>query len=150
MASSLNILADSQLENHDKCEPNPAESDDFFDAILNIEETKTREGFAKGTEAQKVKLTLEGFNLGLTKGFEIGSEVSFYQSFAETWLQNPKGVSEKEQKVLEQLLKLTQEFPKDNSKEQDTKLKAINAKFKQSCAMLKIKNSSEGLRDSTW
>ena len=126
------------------------QNDDLFDGILNIEENKTQEGLESGLKAQRVKLNLEGFNLGLTKGFEIGSQLSFYENFAKTWLSIPKtGISEKERKVLEQLLKLTKEFPKENTKDQDLKLSKIEGKFKQVCAMLKIK-SEKSEKDSTW
>ena len=47
---------------------------DPFDAILNIEEEQTKLGHQQGQKLQKTKYTLEGFNLGLSKGFEIGSE----------------------------------------------------------------------------
>ena len=92
---------------------------DPFDAILNIEEEQTKLGHQQGQKLQKTKYTLEGFNLGLSKGFEIGSEIAFYQAFAKTWLSHPK-ISVKEKKVLEQLLKLTQKFPQHNSKEEET------------------------------
>ena len=120
-------------ENHDN-------EFDLFESILSIEETKTREGFKQGHKVQQEKFNCEGFNLGLTKGFEIGNEIAFYQAFAQTWLDLPQ-ISSKEKKVLEQLLKLTQEFPQDNSEEKAAELKlAVNAKFKQASAILKLKS----------
>jgi hypothetical protein len=123
---------------------------DPFDAILNIEEEQTKLGHQQGQKIQKIKFTLEGFNLGLSKGFEAGSEIAFYQAFAKTWLSHPN-ISGKEKKVLEQLLKLTQKYPEHNSKEEETGVlkQSMNAKFKQACAVLKIdaKNSTQ---DFTW
>jgi len=123
---------------------------DPFDTILNIEEDQTKLGLQQGQKLQKTRFTLEGFNLGLSKGFEVGSEIAFYQAFAKTWLSHPN-ISGKEKKVLEQLLKLTQKFPEHNSKEEETAVikQSMNAKFKQACAILKIDAKSSS-QDSTW
>lgn len=128
---------------------NQEEEIDPFDAILNIEENQTKLGLQQGQNAQKIKFTLEGFNLGLSKGFEVGSEVAFYQAFAQTWLKHPR-ISAKETKVLEQLLKLTQEFPAYNSKEEKTSdiKQLMNSKFKLACKLLKIKNKQA--QDNSW
>ena len=144
--ASHQIIDGNQSGNHEE------ESVEFdFDAILNIEENQSKLGFEQGQILQKTKFTLEGFNLGVSKGFEVGSEVSFYQAFAKTWLSHPK-ISAKETKVLEQLLKLTQKFPEHNCKEEentDIKL-SMNAKFKQACAILKVDAKSDNSQDSSW
>ena len=111
---------------------------DFLDIVNNIEVENCQKGFDHGSHIQKEKLSREGFQLGLTKGFEVGNEIAFYQSFAQTWLM--VAPSPKEKKVLEQLLKLAQTIPEHNSKE-DTLLdlkQALNAKFKQASAILKL------------
>ena len=121
---------------------------DFLDAVNNIEAEHCQKGFHHGSNIQKEKLSREGFQLGLSKGFEIGNEIGFYQAFAQTWLVI---ATTKEKKVLQQLLKLTQEFPEHNSKE-DTVVElkqALNAKFKQACAVLKLDTKSE-TKDTTW
>jgi len=130
---------------------NQEEEIDPFDAILNIEENQTRLGLQQGQIAQKTKFTLEGFNLGLSKGFEVGSEVAFYQAFAQTWLKHPR-ISAKETKVLEQLLKLTQEFPAYNSKEEKTSdiKQSMNSKFKLACKLLKIDAKNKQAQDNSW
>lgn len=140
----------STTKNDDNVE-SAIQNEDIFDAILNIEESKTKEGQYQGNKVQKEKFTSEGFNLGLKKGFEVGSEIAFYKAFAQTWLQLPN-LKEKEAKVLEQLLKLIEKFPTHNSKEEsetDCKL-AINAKFKQACAILKINSVKSPLEVKDW
>ena len=145
-------MASNQISNGNQNGVQEEDSVEFdFDAILNIEGNQTRLGFEQGQNLQKTRFTVEGFNLGLSKGFEVGSEVAFYQAFAKTWLSHPK-ISAKQKKVLEQLVKLTQKFPEHNSKEEETsdiKL-SMNAKFKQACAILKVDAKSDNSRASTW
>jgi hypothetical protein len=54
----------------------------------------------------------EGFILGVKKGFEIGSEVGFFQSFAQVWIKlvqaQSEGQNKKNQKVKSELEKLAQ------------------------------------------
>ena len=68
------------------------------------------QGSAVATERDRK----EGFILGLKKGFEIGSEVGFFQSFAQVWIkliQEPSADgqdnSKKNQKVKSELEKLS-------------------------------------------
>ncbi len=125
------------------------ESSDPFDAILNIEETKTKQGYTLGKEAQKEKLTCEGFNLGLSKGIEVGAEIGLYQALARTWLQHPE-VTSKEKKLLEQLATLCREFPAHNDENSAELKQKINAKFKQVCANLKISTNIPSGKDQSW
>ena len=137
------------VDQHD-CQPVEEDNDDFLDTVNNIEVETCQQGFDHGSHIQKEKLSREGFQLGLAKGFEVGNEIAFYQSFAQTWLLVVK--SPREKKVLEQLLKLAQAVPEENSKE-DTLLdlkQALNAKFKQASAILKLDTKSSAGSDISW
>ena len=49
----------------------------------------------------------EGFSLGVKKGFEIGSEIGFFESFAKVWLKLVEADSDKKvEKVRKELKKL--------------------------------------------
>lgn len=125
------------IDRQNNCQSMDEDHADFLDTVNNIEVETCQKGFDHGSHIQKEKLSREGFQLGLAKGFEVGNEVAFYQSFAQTWLLVAKP---KEKKVLEQLLRLTQTVPEHNSKE-DTLIdlkQALNAKFKQASAILKL------------
>ena len=122
---------------------------ELFDDIVNIEETHLESGYREGDQVQKAKLKREGFDLGFSKGFQIGTEVAFYQAFASTWL-NSGTIQPKQAKVLEQLLKLTRDFPTFNNKEVDLQ-PSMNAKFKQACAVLKLDSKDTSSKfDSSW
>ena len=80
--------------------------------------------------------------LGIQKGFEIGSEVGQYRGFSLTWLEYLKSksakspLSTKEQKsvkVLEKLLKTTEEISSSNPHAPSTEgKKSINRASKES------------------
>ena len=134
-------MASNQISNGNQNGVQEEDNVEFdFDAILNIEGNQTRLGFEQGQNLQKTRFTVEGFNLGLSKGFEVGYEVAFYQAFAKTWLSHPK-ISDKQKKVLEQLLKLTQKFPEHNSKEEET------SDIKVCCLKIFFINSAASFRD---
>ena len=136
------------MANTNQNDANTVDTEDFLDAVNNIEAENCLKGFEQGSQIQKEKLSREGFQLGFQKGFEIGNEIGFYQAFAQTWL---AVAGPKEQKVLRQLLKLTQDFPEHNSKE-DTVVEykqALNAKFKQASAILKL-DTKPDTGDITW
>ena len=105
---------------------------DLFESLLFVEEANSRKGQKDGEKASLQKNFVEGFSLGLVKGYEVGCEVTFYHIFAKTWLELvPK--DSKEAKILVQLMKLAEEYPRYNVKdESESKSKqALNAKFKQ-------------------
>ena len=136
------------IDRQNNCQSMDEDHADFLDTVNNIEVETCQEGFDHGSHIQKEKLSREGFQLGLAKGFEVGNEVAFYQSFAHTWLLVAKP---KEKKVLEQLLKLSQTVPEHNSKE-DTLIdlkQALNAKFKQASAILKL-DTKPSVSEISW
>ena len=105
---------------------------DLFESLLFVEEANSRKGQKDGEKASLQKNFVEGFSLGLVKGYEVGCEVTFYHIFAKTWLELvPK--DSKEAKILVQLMKLADEYPKYNVKDDsESKTKqSLNAKFKQ-------------------
>jgi len=123
---------------------------DLFESLLFVEEANSRKGQKDGEKASLQKNFVEGFSLGLVKGYEVGCEVTFYHIFAKTWLELvPK--DSKEAKILVQLLKLIDEYPKHNVKdESESKTKqSLNAKFKQVCAVLKL-NTTPQNQDISW
>ena len=97
--------------------------DKAFNDIACQEVTFANQGYSDGLISGSIKHCQEGYKLGLQKGFEIGSEVGNYRGFAIVSLkqistQGPiTKLSSKQQrciKVLEKLLKSTEEFPSTN------------------------------------
>ena len=88
----------------------------------------SQSGFSDGLRTGITKQLHEGYHLGTQKGFEIGSEVGLYRGFAIAWLQHlkeekqtsvanssiPQDRSEKIEKVLQRLLKLSEDISSSN------------------------------------
>ena len=120
---------------------------DLFDSILFLEDEAVKKGRAEG-QAEAIKRgRIEGRQLGIKKGHEVGAEVGFYLGFAKTWLelqdddiQSKKKEVTRARKQLQQLASLAESFPKTNPKDADLagQIEAMRAKFKHSCALLKI------------
>ena len=117
---------------------------------MNVEEKTLEKGLKEGEDISFHKHFTEGFALGLVKGYEVGSEITFYQVFAKTWLDLTKD-HPKEQKLLQQLLELAEQCPEFNSKEENSNLRRkLNAKFKQVCAVLKLNTRAIESNDTSW
>lgn len=121
-----NILYNCQTEST-STNKIPQEEEDSIDKAFNDiacqEVTFANQGYSDGLISGSIKHCQEGYKLGLQKGFEIGSEVGNYRGFAIVSLkqistQGPiTKLSSKQQrciKVLEKLLKSTEEFPSTN------------------------------------
>ena len=121
---------------------------DPFESLLFVEDSNSEKGLKDGEKASFHKHFSEGFSLGLVKGYEVGSEITFYKVFAKTWLTLTK--EPKTEKLLKQLLKLAEEYPECNSKEDSNSRQSLNAKFKQVCAVLKLDTRGVQSNDITW
>lgn len=97
--------------------------DKAFDDIVCHETSFVKQGYNDGLVSGVIKQCQEGHKLGIEKGFEIGSEVGYYRGFSLASLKylnskEPKSRLSAKQlkaiKVLEKLLKLSEEIPTTN------------------------------------
>lgn len=135
--------------------------DKAFDDIASNEGTFVERGYSDGHISGLIKQSQEGYMLGIQKGFEIGSEVGQYRGFSLTWLEYLKSksakspLSTKEQKsvkVLEKLLKTTEEISSSNPHAPSTEeenlvdvwdlLRDMRAKFTLIKSLLNIEESN--------
>ena len=99
------------------------EIDKAFDDIVCQETSYVKQGYNDGLISGVIKQCQEGHKLGLQKGYEIGSEVGYYRGFSLVSLkylnsqESKSRLSAKQKKcikVLDKLLKLTEEIPSTN------------------------------------
>ena len=141
-------MASNHIHESPTAEVDPFESIESL--LLNVEEKTLEKGLKEGEDISFHKHFTEGFALGLVKGYEVGSEITFYQVFVKTWLDLTKD-HPKEQKLLQQLLELAEQCPEFNSKEENSNLRQkLNAKFKQVCAVLKLNTRAIESNDTSW
>ena len=125
-----------------------AETEDVnaaFDSLLVAEDRTVSKGFEEGYKAGKQEGRKEGERLGKERGQQVGQETGFYLGFSEEWLEvyKSKPSDKKSVKILSSLQKLHQlaeDFPSENSKEEDftERLQQARAKFKLLCSLLRL------------
>jgi hypothetical protein len=138
-------------------EPNSNDFDDLVDRLLSIEDQNAKLGFSRGSTAAHQKNVVEGYSLGVVKGIESGTEIGIYLAFANTWLAfielaDSSKDAGKAKKPLKQLLALAEKCTDSNTKDESTlELKqSLQAKFKQSCAILKVDSTPLTGGTITW
>lgn len=112
---------------------------DIFDDIALIEDRLNEEGYQKGLEAGKSCGNTDGYHLGYHRGAEIGAELGYYYGVLKSHVGNESN-TERQQKSIETVLKLIDEFPRTNDPEIDILELAdnIRAQYRKTCAVLKI------------
>lgn len=99
--------------------------------VANIENEGFQDGYERGIEdGQK-----EGQLLGEQEGARRGSELGYFHGYTLTYRQlllsvNDKDVS-REERVLSDLLKLIEDYPRTNETNCEEKLQTIRVKFRQ-------------------
>lgn len=110
---------------------------DIFDDIVLIEDRKNEEGYQKGFETGKSIGNTDGYHLGYHRGAELGAELGYYYGVLKS---HHKENTERQQKSIESVLKLIDEFPRTNDENTDILGLAdqIRAQYRKTCALLKI------------
>lgn len=112
---------------------------DIFDDIALSEERINEESYQKGlTDGQSIGNT-DGYHLGYHRGAELGAELGYYYGVLQSYA-NGVGNTERQQKSIDQVLKLITEFPRTNDEAADILGLAdtIRAQYRKTCAILRI------------
>ncbi|GAA5962185.1 hypothetical protein JCM3765_003891 [Sporobolomyces pararoseus] len=130
-----------------------------FDSLLDLESQFYQQGFQSGFPHGELHGLFEGRELGKEKSFELWEEIGYYKGVAQLWKQilNKKGgkleSSSRSIKGLEQILKLSKNFPDSNDsssllqqqqQQEDMditqQLTSLRSKYKTVCATLGIRS----------
>lgn len=145
------------------------EIDKAFDDIVCQETSFVKQGYNDGLVSGVIKQCQEGHKLGLQKGCEIGSEVGYYRGFSLVSLkylkkkESKSPLSAKQQKcikVLDKLLKLTEDIPSTNPHPTGTEIEAtsvdvsdllrdMRAKFSLANNLLNVDDSNKQISGSS-
>lgn len=112
---------------------------DIFDDIALSEERINEEGYQKGLADGKSIGNTDGYHLGYHRGAELGAELGFYYGVLRTHSNNHEN-TERQQKSIDTVLKLIDDFPRTNDEQADILGLAdtIRAQYRKACAILKI------------
>lgn len=131
------------MSNFESCQKSerPANRDinDIFDDIALSEERINEEGYQKGLADGKSIGNTDGYHLGYHRGAEIGAELGFYYGVLRTHSNNHEN-TERQQKSIDSVIKLIDDFPRTNDEQADILGLAdtIRAQYRKACAILKI------------
>lgn len=112
---------------------------DIFDDIALCEDRLNEEGYQKGFEAGKSIGNTDGYHLGYHRGAELGSELGYYYGLLQSH-SNSEHNTDRQQKSIEIVLKLIDDFPRTNDEQADILglADSIRAQYRKTCAILKI------------
>lgn len=112
---------------------------DIFDDIALSEVRINEEGYQKGLAEGKIIGNTDGYHLGYHRGAELGAELGFYYGVLEAHSKNQQN-TERQQKSIQSVLKLVDDFPRTNDEQADILGLAdtIRAQYRKACAILKI------------
>lgn len=112
---------------------------EIFDDIALSEVRINEEGYQKGLAEGKIIGNTDGYHLGYHRGAELGAELGFYYGVLQAHSKNQQN-TERQQKSIELVLKLVEDFPRTNDEQADILGLAdtIRAQYRKACAILKI------------
>lgn len=112
---------------------------EIFDDIALSEVRINEEGYQKGLAEGKIIGNTDGYHLGYHRGAELGAELGFYYGVLQAHSKNQQN-TERQQKSIEIVLKLVEDFPRTNDEQADILGLAdtIRAQYRKACAILKI------------
>lgn len=121
----------------------PIHSDinDIFDEIAFCEDRKNAEGYEKGVADGKLAGNTDGYHLGYHRGAELGAELGYYYGTLQAYTNCEQNqITDRQQKSIESVLKLIENFPRNNDDQVDIFHLAdgIRAQYRKTCAILKI------------
>lgn len=121
----------------------PAHSDinDIFDEITFCEDRKNAEGYEKGVADGKLAGNTDGYHLGYHRGAELGAELGYYYGTLQAYSNSERNkTTDRQQKSIESVLKLIDNFPRTNDDQVDifNLADSIRAQYRKTCAILKI------------
>lgn len=114
---------------------------DVFDEIVLCEDRKNTEGYEKGVADGKREGNTDGYHLGYHRGAELGAELGYYYGTLQAHSKSEQNtVTDRQQKSIESVLKLIENFPRTNDEQVDIFNLAdnIRALYRKTCAILKI------------
>lgn len=135
------IVPDASVEmNGNKTVVAAADSD--LDTLDNLEERFAAmlesDGYREGLEAGRKAGLEEGYSLGATEGAKRGAELGYLHGYTLTFKHiytrdstSPASTPSKLEKILNDVLKLIDEFPRTNETNCEEKLAKIRVKFRQ-------------------
>lgn len=112
------------------------DKDPFDDLEERFSKNQEAEGYKEGFEIGRRDGQRDGERLGLEEGAERGSELGYFNGYTRTYkelisaLQHQPS-SAKPMKLLDDILKLIDEFPTTNEPNCEEKLTSIRLKFRQ-------------------
>lgn len=112
---------------------------DIFDDIALCEDRINEDGYQKGLAEGKSIGNTDGYHLGYHRGAELGAELGYYYGILQIH-SNCSENSERQQRAIESVLKLIDNFPRTNDDQVDIIELAnnIRAQYRKACAILKI------------
>lgn len=112
---------------------------DIFDDIALSEDRINEEGYQKGlADGQSIGNT-DGYHLGYHRGAELGAELGYYYGVLQSYAISERN-TERQQKSIDLVLRLINEFPRINDEHADILglADSIRAQYRKTCAILKI------------
>lgn len=133
----------SQLRTPNGSKEKPSSSDDIndiFDEIALCEDRRNAEGYEKGLADGKLAGNTDGYHLGYHRGAELGAELGYYYGMLQAYSNSERNTTDRQQKSIESVLKLIDNFPRTNDDQVDIFNLAdnIRAQYRKTCAILKI------------
>lgn len=134
-------MSQSQTPNcSNREEPTHSDINDIFDEIALCEDRKNAEGYEKGVVDGKLAGNTEGYHLGYHRGAELGAELGYYYGMLQAYSNSERSATDRQQKSIESVLKLIDNFPRTNDDQVDifNLADTIRAQYRKTCAILKI------------
>lgn len=114
---------------------------DIFDKIAFCEDRKNAEGYGKGIADGTLAGNTDGYHLGYHRGAELGAELGYYYGTLQAYAHSERNkIPDRQQKSIESVLKLIENFPRTNDDQVDIFHLAdnIRAQYRKACTILKI------------
>lgn len=135
------IMSKLQTPNTSEKEPSDSDINDIFDEIALCEDRTNAQGYQKGVVDGSSAGNTDGYHLGYHRGAELGAELGYYYGMLLAYLKNGgENTTDRQQKSIESVLKLIDNFPRTNDDQADIFSLAdnIRAQYRRTCAILKI------------
>lgn len=114
---------------------------DIFDEIAFCEDRKNAEGYEKGVADGTLAGNTDGYHLGYHRGAELGAELGYYYGTLQAYAHSERDkLTDRQQRSIESVLKLIENFPSTNDDQADIFHLAdnIRAHYRKTCTILKI------------
>lgn len=122
-------------------DPTHGDINDIFEEIAFREDRINAEGYEKGVADGKLSGNTDGYHLGYHRGAELGAELGYYYGTLQAYSNSERNkIRDRQQKSIESVLKLIDNFPRTNDDQVDILNLAdnIRAQYRKTCAILKI------------